>query len=88
MSTPKQPEQLSFEEAVAELEDIVANMERGELPLEEALASFERGVQLVNQSQSKLKQAEQKVQMLVNNGASQELVDVVATADEGNGLSN
>lgn len=75
MSKPKKPESLSFEEAVAELEDIVARMERGDLPLEEALAAFERGVQLANQSQQKLQQAEQKVQMLIEKSGEQQLID-------------
>ena len=49
-----------------ELESIVNQMEQGELPLEDALQSFERGIQLARHSQQKLKQAEQKVQVLMS----------------------
>ena len=48
-----------------ELESIVKQMELGELPLEDALQRFERGIQLARHSQQKLKQAEQKVQILM-----------------------
>ena len=88
MSSPEPPAQLSFEEAVAELEDIVSNMERGELPLETALALFERGVKLVNHSQLTLKQAEQKVQMLIDNDTSSALVDIATSDATGNGSAD
>lgn len=55
----------SFETALNELEQIVTRLESGELPLEEALNEFERGVQLARQGQSKLQQAEQRVQILL-----------------------
>ncbi|MDQ8576725.1 exodeoxyribonuclease VII small subunit, partial [Klebsiella aerogenes] len=52
----------SFESALGELEQIVNRLESGSLPLEEALSEFERGVQLARQGQTKLQQAEQRVQ--------------------------
>lgn len=55
----------SFETALTELEQIVARLESGDLPLEEALNEFERGVQLARQGQAKLQQAEQRVQILL-----------------------
>lgn len=55
----------SFETALSELEQIVNRLESGSLPLEEALNEFERGVQLARQGQSKLQQAEQRVQILL-----------------------
>jgi exodeoxyribonuclease VII small subunit len=54
-----------FEQALADLEALVARMEKGDLPLEEALAHFERGIELTRRCQSALKDAELKVQMLV-----------------------
>ncbi|SDK31243.1 Exodeoxyribonuclease VII small subunit [Ferrimonas sediminum] len=60
----KKPDNLSFEQALAELEQIVANLEQGNVPLEQALKQFERGIHLVRASQQKLTQAEQSVQML------------------------
>ncbi|RPH22571.1 exodeoxyribonuclease VII small subunit [Buttiauxella warmboldiae] len=56
----------SFETALVELEQIVTRLESGELALEEALNEFERGVQLARQGQVKLQQAEQRVQILLN----------------------
>ena len=55
----------SFETALTELEQIVNSLESGSLPLEEALNEFERGVQLARQGQTKLQQAEQRVQILL-----------------------
>lgn len=65
----KKPENLSFEEAMAELEGIVQAMEQGSLTLEQSLKQFERGVQLANASNTKLQNAEQKVTVLMNNDA-------------------
>ncbi|WAH53879.1 exodeoxyribonuclease VII small subunit [Pseudescherichia vulneris] len=56
----------SFETALTELEQIVTRLESGDLPLEEALSEFERGVQLARQGQTKLQQAEQRVQILLS----------------------
>ena len=66
MTSRKKTENLSFEQSMQELESIVNQMEQGELPLEDALQSFERGIQLARHSQQKLKQAEQKVQVLMS----------------------
>ncbi len=54
----------SFEDALAELENLVERMESGELTLEESLASFERGVSLTRTCQQALKEAEQRVEIL------------------------
>jgi len=54
-----------FEQALAELETVVERLEHGELPLEEALRQFERGVELARSCQESLKQAEQKVEILL-----------------------
>jgi exodeoxyribonuclease VII small subunit len=56
----------SFETALVELEQIVTRLESGDLALEEALNEFERGVQLARRGQVKLQQAEQRVQILLN----------------------
>lgn len=54
-----------FEAALAELERLVEKMEAGEQSLEEALASFQRGIELTRTCQQALKQAEQRVEQLV-----------------------
>jgi exodeoxyribonuclease VII small subunit len=56
---------LHFEDSLAELEQLVERMEQGNLPLEEALKLFERGIQLTRTCQKALKEAEQKVQILL-----------------------
>lgn len=62
-STPTEP--FNFEAALAELEQLVEQMEQGELPLEQSLQSFERGIALTRQCQEALRAAEQKVQILL-----------------------
>ncbi|MGK7863862.1 exodeoxyribonuclease VII small subunit [Falsiroseomonas sp. E2-1-a4] len=56
---------LSFEEALAELEGIVKDLESGKGKLEEAVAAYERGAQLRRHCESKLAEAEAKVQAIV-----------------------
>ena len=53
-----------FEAALAELEEIVARLEQGELPLEESLRQFERGVALTRLCQKALGDAERKIRVL------------------------
>ena len=60
----QKPKPAGFEATLAELEQLVARMEAGELPLDEALRSFERGVQLTRECQSALQTAQQRVQIL------------------------
>jgi exodeoxyribonuclease VII small subunit len=54
-----------FEQALEELEAAVERLERGDLPLEDALKQFERGIALSRGCQTALKQAEQKVEILL-----------------------
>ena len=61
-----------FERALAELEATVDRLEHGELSLEEALKQFERGVALARDCQAALKQAEQKVEILLQKSATAE----------------
>jgi exodeoxyribonuclease VII small subunit len=62
---PADAEPLDFERAMAELEQLVEKLEKGDLPLEESLAAFERGVALTRTCQAALRQAEQKVELLL-----------------------
>lgn len=62
---PTTSEPFNFEAALAELEQLVEQMEQGELPLEQSLKSFERGVALTRQCQQALQAAEHKVQILL-----------------------
>ncbi len=56
---------MTFGEALAELEQIVADLESGALELEESLERYERGVALLRACRAKLEAAEQKVTMLI-----------------------
>lgn len=56
--------ELTFEQALAELEKIVARMEGGQLSLEEALAAHKRGLELAKQCQARLERAQQQVKIL------------------------
>lgn len=55
---------LSFENALGKLEAIVESMESGEVPLAELLAKFEEGTQLLKVCESRLKEAELKIEQL------------------------
>lgn len=54
----------NFEQALAELEKIVASMESGEMTLEASMAAYERGVELARACQLQLQKAEQQVRVL------------------------
>ena len=56
---------IDLEKRLAELESIVEQLESGELPLDKSLAEFERGVRLSRECQGALKDAEQRVQVLM-----------------------
>lgn len=55
---------IRFEKSLTELEDIVQQLEAGDLSLEEALKRYEQGIALVRQCQVTLEQAEQRIQAL------------------------
>lgn len=61
----KPVEKLSFEEALAELEVIVRQLEAGEVELEKSIAIYERGAALKAHCESRLKSAELKVEQIV-----------------------
>ncbi len=54
----------SFESALAELEQVVADMEAGQLPLEQSLAAYQRGTELLRFCQEALRDAQQQVKIL------------------------
>ncbi len=72
MAKSKTQDGASFEKDLERLEEIVAGLEEGGLPLEESLKQFEEGVALVRQCEKTLKAAERKIDMLVR-GESGEL---------------
>lgn len=63
-------EELTYEQALEELERIVAELEQGQLSLEDSLSKFERGIALVRLCDRKLKSAEMKVEKLIEEQGS------------------
>jgi exodeoxyribonuclease VII small subunit len=90
MSKPKSPgvdepvagPNLSFEEALKRLESIVEAMENADLPLETLLARFEQGAQLVQLCQTRLADAELKIQQLDKSAAGQIVMKPVSLAED------
>lgn len=68
MSTPAD-EPLSFEQALAELDRLVRELEDGKISLEDSLARYERGVKLLHRCHSQLRQAEVRIGELVGQDA-------------------
>jgi len=77
MSEQTPVEELTYEQAFAELEELVATLEDDERTLDEALVLFERGQALANHCAALLDKAELKVKQLVGNG---DLVDFAPEA--------
>lgn len=73
LANEKSTSPLSFEQTLSELEKIVSDMEQGDLPLQTALEKFERGVSLAKVGQKTLQEAEQKVQILIDENGQQSL---------------
>lgn len=55
----------SFEASLAELDEIVAKLETGELPLEESLELFEKGIKLSRDCRARLTNAERRIDVLI-----------------------
>ena len=64
----KEKKSMDFEQQLASLEALVESLESGELSLEESLKSFEQGIAVARDCQAALKQAEQKVEVLMRQG--------------------
>ena len=78
----KQANPQQFEQMIAELESIVQQLEQGDLSLDDALAQFERGIALTRASQQQLQAAEQKVQILLQPNAQEQLTPFASPAGE------
>ena len=70
MSTKKT---VNLEKSLADLEALVEELESGDLPLEKAMKKFEDGIKLTRACQTALKEAEQKVEILVQSAGGEEL---------------
>jgi exodeoxyribonuclease VII small subunit len=70
MTTPKK---FNLEKSLAELEGLVEELESGDLPLEKAMKKFEEGIKLTRGCQTALKEAEQKVEILLKSAGGEDL---------------
>lgn len=59
---------MSFEDALRALEEVVAKLERGDVPLDQSIALYERGAALRARCEAKLKEAEEKVSKITLDG--------------------
>jgi len=87
---------LKFEEAMARLETIVAELEKGDLPLDESLKIFEEGIKLSKNCLKMLDEAERKVEILIQDRDGKKRLrafsmdednDRLAVTDDSSGVS-
>ena len=62
---------MSFEQAIAELEKVVGQLDSGDVPLEESIRLYERGAKLKARCEAKLKEAEEKVEQITLDAGGQ-----------------
>ena len=66
---------INLEKSLAELETLVEELESGDLPLEAAMKKFEQGIKLTRGCQAALKEAEQKVEILLKSAGGDETLE-------------
>ena len=71
----------NLEKSLANLEELVEELESGDLPLETAMKKFEEGIKLTRGCQAALKEAEQKVQILLKSAGGEDLEDYKVDED-------
>lgn len=79
----KKNEKLSFEEALKKLEEIVGNLESGNVPLEDALTQFQEGMELSRHCQETLNNAERTLtKMIAPDGTVQDFEEASSAGSE------
>ena len=73
---------INLEKALTDLEGIVEELESGDLPLEKAMKKFEEGIKLTRNCQAALKEAEQKVEILLESAGDGKLEEFDFEDDE------
>ena len=73
---------VNLEKSLASLEKIVDELESGDLPLEKAMQKFEEGIKLTRRCQAALKEAEQKVEILMKDAGGESLEAFVDEDDD------
>jgi len=74
---------VKFEDALARLETIVAELERGDLPLNDSLKMFEEGIKLSKTCLKMLDDAERKVEIMVQDKDGKKRVEAYSVEEEG-----
>lgn len=69
--TDRPVSEMSFEDAMKELEAVVGQLERGDVALEQSISLYERGAALKKRCEAKLKEAEEKVAAITLDGEGQ-----------------
>jgi len=64
-NTKEKEKEISFEQSIAELEQVVAKLEKGDLPLEESMSLFNKGINLTAFCSKKLNEAEKEITILI-----------------------
>ena len=72
---------INLEKTLADLENLVEELESGDLPLEKAMQKFEQGIKLTRNCQAALKDAEQKVEILLKTAGGEELEEFDADSE-------
>ena len=78
MSSPKK---FNLEKSLADLEELVDELESGDLPLEKAMKKFEEGIKLTRGCQTALREAEQKVEILLKSAGGEDLEEFEVDED-------
>ncbi len=80
--TSKATKNIDFEKSLNQLEELVEEMESGDLSLKESLKAFEQGIKLTRDCQEALSQAEQKVQLLIEENSELKTIDLDDEIDD------
>ncbi len=72
---------INLEKSLADLEALVEELESGDLPLDQAMKKFEEGIKLTRGCQAALKDAEQKVEVLLKSAVGEETLEEFDESD-------
>ncbi|MCH8335686.1 MAG: exodeoxyribonuclease VII small subunit [Proteobacteria bacterium] len=77
---------INLEKSLADLEALVGELESGDLPLDKAMKKFEEGIKLTRGCQAALKEAEQKVEILLRSAGGEGALEKFDSNDSQEGL--
>jgi exodeoxyribonuclease VII small subunit len=81
-TTDAAADDLKFEHAMAELEEVVRKLEGGDVPLEESLAAFEKGVSLVRTLHNRLDNVQEKIEQLTAGSRGEPSLEPLVVDDD------